>query len=71
MTSGMPSEQARTSCSRIEPVFDHGLATLLAELHERGLADDVSIVCWGEFGRTPSGRPQYLLDEGEPLRELV
>jgi uncharacterized protein (DUF1501 family) len=125
---------------RLLPIFDHGLATLLADLEERGLADDVTIVCWGEFGRTPtidiknggrhhwpnvgmallaggglrtgqvigetdrlggtalarpvdykdvfatlyhalginaravtltdpSGRPQYLLDEGEPLRE--
>jgi hypothetical protein len=35
------------------PIFDHGLATLLADLEERGLLDDVSIVCWGEFGRTP------------------
>jgi len=22
-------------------------------LHERGLDQDVSVVCWGEFGRTP------------------
>jgi hypothetical protein len=127
---------------RLLPIFDHGLSTLLTDLDERGLADDVTIVCWGEFGRTPtvdtksggrhhwpnvgmamlaggglrtgqvigetdrlagtalsravhykdifatlyhnlgidarnvtltdpSGRPQYLLDEGEPLRELV
>ena len=126
---------------RLLPIFDHGLATLLTDLEERGLADDVSIVCWGEFGRTPTvdaknggrdhwpavgmallagggmrtgqvigetdrspaapcrpvhykdvfatlyhnlginarevtltdptGRPQYLLDEGEPLREIV
>jgi hypothetical protein len=127
---------------RLLPIFDHGLAALLQDLEERGLADDVTIVCWGEFGRTPtvdvksggrhhwpnvgmallaggglrtgqvigetdrlagsalsravgykdvfatlyhtlginardvtltdpSGRPQYLLDEGEPLREVV
>jgi hypothetical protein len=126
---------------KLLPIFDHGLATLLADLDERGLLNDVSIVCWGEFGRTPkvaanggrdhwpavgmallagggiragqvigqtdryaaaaisrpvhyqdvfatlyhnlginarattvtdpSGRPQYLLDQGEPLRELV
>jgi hypothetical protein len=35
------------------PIFDHGLATLLSDLEERGMLDDVSIVCWGEFGRTP------------------
>lgn len=35
------------------PIFDRGIATLVADLHERGLADDVSVVAWGEFGRTP------------------
>jgi len=123
------------------PIVDHGLQTLVADLKERGMLDDVTVVAWGEFGRTPKvnkkggrdhwprvgpailagggmrggqvigstdrtastvrsrpvhykdvfatlfhnlgidarrttivdprGRPQYLLDEGEPLRELV
>ena len=35
------------------PWFDQGLSTLIEDLHERGLADDVSVVAWGEFGRTP------------------
>lgn len=35
------------------PILDHGLTTLIADLEERGLLDDVSIVAWGEFGRTP------------------
>lgn len=39
---------------RLLPILDRGLATLLADLEERGLADDVSIVAWGEFGRTPT-----------------
>lgn len=123
------------------PIVDHGLHTLVTDLEERGMLDDVTIVAWGEFGRTPrindknggrdhwprvgpallagggmrtgqvigetdrtastavsrpvhykdimatlyrnlgidarqltiddpSGRPQYLLDEGEPLAEL-
>jgi len=127
---------------KLLPIFDHGLTMLLADLEERGMLDDVSIVCWGEFGRTPkvnasnggrdhwpavgmallagggmrtgqvigetdryaaaaisrpvhyqdvfatlyhnlgisarqttvtdpTGRPQYLLEHGEPLRELV
>jgi uncharacterized protein (DUF1501 family) len=29
------------------------LYTLLTDLEERGMLDDVSIVVWGEFGRTP------------------
>lgn len=35
------------------PIVDHGLATLVSDLEERGMLDDVSIVVWGEFGRTP------------------
>ena len=123
------------------PFLDHGLCALVNDLEERGMLDDVSIVAWGEFGRTPkinakagrdhwprvapaimagggirtgqvigatdrtagtaterplhyqdvmatlyhnlgidasattvddpTGRPQYLLDKSEPIRELV
>lgn len=35
------------------PQFDQGLSALVEDLHERGLAQDVSVVAWGEFGRTP------------------
>jgi hypothetical protein len=35
------------------PQFDQGLSALIEDLHVRGLADDVSVVAWGEFGRTP------------------
>lgn len=35
------------------PQFDQGMSALVEDLHERGLADDVSVVAWGEFGRTP------------------
>ena len=35
------------------PLFDQGLSALIEDLHERGMADDVSVVAWGEFGRTP------------------
>lgn len=123
------------------PILDLGLHALVTDLQERDLLDDVTIVVWGEFGRTPkinksagrdhwpavgmamlagggirggqvlgatdrtasqpverpihykdviaslyhnlgiqpqqttiqdpSGRPQYLLDHGEPIRELL
>jgi hypothetical protein len=123
------------------PLVDHALAAFVTDLEERGLLDDVSIVVWGEFGRTPkinanggrdhwprvgpailagggmrtgqvigatdrtastavsrpvhykdvfatlyhnlgidakrttlldpTGRPQYLLDDGEPIREVI
>ncbi|MFK7777896.1 MAG: DUF1501 domain-containing protein [Gimesia sp.] len=35
------------------PIVDHGLTTLVTDLKERGMLDDVTIVVWGEFGRTP------------------
>jgi hypothetical protein len=35
------------------PQFDQGLSALIEDLHQRGLDQDVSVVAWGEFGRTP------------------
>jgi hypothetical protein len=35
------------------PLLDQGLSALVTDLHERGLNRDVSVVVWGEFGRTP------------------
>ena len=43
----------QTLSERNLPVLDRGVATLVEDLHERGLGDDVSVVVWGEFGRTP------------------
>ena len=36
------------------PLLDQGLTALITDLHERGLDKDVSVVVWGEFGRTPT-----------------
>jgi hypothetical protein len=35
------------------PVLDQGLSALLDDLRVRGLEQDVSVLVWGEFGRTP------------------
>jgi len=35
------------------PAYDQGVYALLADLRDRGLAKDVAVVIWGEFGRTP------------------
>jgi len=35
------------------PQFDQGMSALVEDLHARGLDKDVSVVAWGEFGRTP------------------
>jgi hypothetical protein len=35
------------------PIFDHLLTTLVADLEERQLLQDVLVIAMGEFGRTP------------------
>jgi len=35
------------------PLLDRSITALVTDLHERGLDQDVSVVVWGEFGRTP------------------
>ena len=36
------------------PLLDQGVSALLNDLYARGLDKDVSVVLWGEFGRTPT-----------------
>jgi hypothetical protein len=38
---------------RYLPLVDRGLSALVQDLHDRGLAGDVVVLVWGEFGRTP------------------
>jgi hypothetical protein len=33
--------------------LDQALSALVQDLHDRGMDQDVSVVCWGDFGRTP------------------
>src|SRR4051812_49246472 len=35
------------------PLYDRCISALITDLHERGLSNDVCVVAWGEFGRTP------------------
>ncbi len=35
------------------PMLDNALSALILDLKERQMLDDVSVICWGEFGRTP------------------
>ena len=36
------------------PMLDQGVSALVQDLHDRGLDKDVSVIVWGEFGRTPT-----------------
>jgi len=52
------------ACRQDMPLLDQGLSALIDDLHSRGLEKDVSVVVWGEFGRTPkinkqSGRDHW------------
>jgi uncharacterized protein (DUF1501 family) len=39
------------------PLLDQGLSALIRDIHERGLQNNISVVVWGEFGRTPKINP--------------
>lgn len=39
--------------NRYLPNFDRAISVLLTDLEQRGLSDQVQVVVWGEFGRTP------------------
>jgi hypothetical protein len=41
------------SLRRQLPVLDRGISNLVQDLYERGLSDNVAVIVWGEFGRTP------------------
>ena len=35
------------------PLFDRGISALIEDVYARGLDQDVTVLVWGEFGRTP------------------
>jgi hypothetical protein len=39
------------------PKLDQAVTALVSDLDERGLLDDVTVVAWGEFGRSPRINP--------------
>ena len=39
------------------PDFDEALSALVQDLHDRGMQDDVTVLAWGEFGRSPRINP--------------
>jgi hypothetical protein len=36
------------------PLLDQGVSALVQDIQQRGLEKDVSVIVWGEFGRTPT-----------------
>jgi hypothetical protein len=38
---------------KVFPLFDQGITALVDDLEIHGMLDDVTVIAWGEFGRTP------------------
>ena len=53
------------------PQVDHGIANLIQDLHDRGMADDVVTVMWGEFGRTPKINSNAGRDHWAPVMSAL
>jgi hypothetical protein len=45
--------QVAQACRAQVPPLDAAISSLVEDLHDRGLAESVLVVVWGEFGRTP------------------
>lgn len=53
------------------PTFDAGISALIEDIHERGLERDVSVVVWGEFGRTPKINKKAGRDHWAPVQSAL
>jgi uncharacterized protein (DUF1501 family) len=53
------------------PEFDAGLATLISDLHTRGVLNDTLVVCMGEFGRSPKINKDAGRDHWGPAASLL
>ena len=43
---------------QLGPIVDHALHALITDLRDRGMLDNVTVLAWGEFGRTPKINPE-------------
>ncbi|HYH64094.1 MAG TPA: DUF1501 domain-containing protein [Urbifossiella sp.] len=53
------------------PYLDSAVSSLVEDLDDRGLLDDVAIVMWGEFGRTPVVNKDAGRDHWGPVMSAV
>jgi hypothetical protein len=53
------------------PELDQAVSALVEDLYQRGLDQDVLVVVWGEFGRTPRINPQAGRDHWPPLMSCL
>ncbi len=53
------------------PLFDRGISALIDDLAMRGLDKDVTVVVWGEFGRTPKINKDGGRDHWAPVNGAI
>ena len=53
------------------PAFDTGLSALVQDLTDRGLSEDVTLIVWGEFGRTPKVNDKAGRDHWAPVQSAL
>jgi uncharacterized protein (DUF1501 family) len=61
---GHPYGSTFDRCKEDSEALDRSITALVDDLHDRGLDRDVTVIAWGEFGRTPkinsnSGRDHW------------
>src|SRR5215469_3856564 len=61
---GHPYGSCFDRCKEDSEALDRAITALVDDLHDRGLERDVTVIAWGEFGRTPkinanSGRDHW------------
>lgn len=42
-----------SNMKKYAPMLDHAISGLVQDIHDRGMEKDVSVLLWGDFGRTP------------------
>ncbi|MFO0967515.1 MAG: DUF1501 domain-containing protein [Gemmataceae bacterium] len=53
------------------PMYDRGISALVEDLHQRGMAGDVSVIVQGEFGRTPRINKDAGRDHWAPVNHVL
>ena len=53
------------------PLFDQGVSALVEDIYARGLDEDVTVVVWGEFGRTPKINKDAGRDHWAPVNSAL
>ena len=53
------------------PLFDQGISALVEDIYMRGLDKDVTVVVWGEFGRTPKINKDAGRDHWAPVNSAL